>query len=255
MPVPERALFDEPLNGCLLCDSDRIRLFAVDFQDRQIFRCRECDITFLNPQYSDEYLRKLYDRYPGIHFPGAGKNTPLDQRMRREVHDYYFSLVERFVRPGRLLAVGCGDGLEMSIARDRGWTVKGCDIDEKAISRVRSHGFEVFHGSLEEIPFTSSRYDCVYLHHVLEHPKSPQTYIRKAAEILDASGVLFIASPNLGSLSSRLKTFLSQVQTEKEEHEALRHLAPPVLLHPFRAETAAGDVLRVSGPARPLRAR
>ena len=35
--------------------------------------------------------------------------------------------------PGKLLAFGCGNGLEIQIALDRGWEVEGYDVDPKCI--------------------------------------------------------------------------------------------------------------------------
>lgn len=219
--------FAAPMNACSLCGSRRIRPFARDFEGRTISRCRDCKIAFLNPQYTDEYLRTLYHAYPGVPFPDAERATPMDRGMREEAHHHYLSLVERFVAPGHLLAVGCGDGLELEVARSRGWAVEGCDVDEKTVRDLQGRGFAIRSGDLPTLDFGASRYECIYLHHVLEHPRAPQTYLQRIPGLLAPSGVLFIAAPNVGSLASRYKTFLSRAGLKKrpmKHYDTWHHL-------------------------------
>jgi len=221
--------FDGPLTRCPLCGSAGIELYDTDYVNRTIYRCGECRIRFLNPQYSDEYLKKLYSGYgyagaPDAH--GRGEDDTMLEK-RKEIHHYYLSLVERYTPPGKFLSVGCGDGFEIRIARSRGWDAEGCDIDTAAIERTKEQGFKVYAGNLHEIDFGTVAYDCIYLHHVLEHPKNPQDYLRKIRQLLTPSGILFVASPNVSSISSSLKTLQARLRLNKrpmKHYDTWHHL-------------------------------
>jgi len=210
--------FDAPLDRCALCGSAGIELWSTDYANQTIDRCEECRIKFLNPQYSDESLEKLYSGYGIGHradLQGKGQYEAMRDK-RKETHHYYLSLVERYRPPGRFLAVGCGDGFEIGIARARGWDAEGCEIDPIVVERTRKEGIKVYAGDLPGIEFGPATYDCIYLHHVLEHPKNPQDYLRKIRRLLTPSGILFLASPNVSSISNSLKTLQARLRLNKQ---------------------------------------
>ena len=55
--------FDKPIDYCHICGSRRIFQYHKDHNARTIFKCKNCKIQFLNPQYSDEYLSDFYSKY------------------------------------------------------------------------------------------------------------------------------------------------------------------------------------------------
>ena len=99
--------FDEPRKTCALCGSNHISYYHRDHRGISIFRCGVCGGQFMNPVYSDDHLREYYSHYVGDGFKLGEEESEL------YCHDYYLSLVERFMAasPGRLLDVGTGAGL------------------------------------------------------------------------------------------------------------------------------------------------
>src|SRR3954468_4196276 len=171
--------FDPPLQSCRLCRSTSIEPFDVDYRGVHISKCRQCGVKFMNPQYTDQYLERVYSRYndpsqdQALTIPaGRGELMP-------EKREGNFDLIERFTPVGRFLSIGSGSGDELRTAMSRGWTVEGFDVDPVTTERLaRTLGVPVYSGDLTTVPLPSGAYDCVYMDQVLEHPKEPAPYLR-----------------------------------------------------------------------------
>jgi SAM-dependent methyltransferase len=250
--VPET--FDPPLARCPLCGSERLARHDRDWQGRTIDRCVDCQISFLNPQYTDAYLARFYAQYT------ADSSEPAWERERDQmqgVHHAYLEMVEAVAPRGRLLSVGCGNGVELWVAQGRGWLAEGFDVDPVTVGRVaRRLGLRVRSGNFLAIDLPFASYDCVYLHHVLEHPKDPRACLARVHELLKPGGVLFLACPNLGSLSNRFKTLAGRAGLKRQRgkhYDAWHHLffyrpqSLADLLH-----TVGFEVVRVTNGVRGL---
>jgi 2-polyprenyl-3-methyl-5-hydroxy-6-metoxy-1,4-benzoquinol methylase len=112
--------------------------------------------------------------------------------------------VERFVPPGRLLDVGAGPGFLLSAARDRGWQVRGVDLNEWAAAYAReSLGIEVTAETLEHAGFEDASFDAVTMMDLVEHVAEPSALVAEAARVLRPGGVLAVLTPDAGSPVSR----------------------------------------------------
>ncbi len=245
-PAPE---FDVRLERCPLCDAASLEDYDRDHEGRRICRCGGCGLRFLNPQYSDGYLARLYSTYFAEScFTQAPEGS--DAEGLAQVHEFHLSLVEEVGVRGRLLSVGCGGGLELAIARRRGWEVEGHDVDESTVRRVAArHGVKVQAGDFLTIPWEPQSFDCVYLHHVLEHPKDPKAYLKRIHSLLRPGGILFLACPNIDSASNRVKTLAGRLGLKKKRgkhYDAWHHLFyySPTTLKPLLHDRFGFEVLQ-----------
>lgn len=227
--------FDSPLRNCPLCLSARISRYDHDFTGKTIDACGECGVKFLNPQYSDEYLADLYSRYIPTEEVAeqAGK---ADGTWREMIHSHYLSHIEQHVKKGRLLSIGSGDGLEVEVAHSRGWQVTAHDVDTRALMPLADRlGAEVIGGDFVGADIEAESFDCVYLHHVLEHPKNPRDYLARITSLLKPGGGLFIACPNVDGFNARVKTLIGKLHlksTRGKHYDSWHHLfhySPKVL--------------------------
>lgn len=245
-----RGSHDAPLTRCPLCESERIGPYDRDFRGARIWRCASCGVRFMNPQFTDEWLAEFYANY--IH---EELDSPATRAFRLAQKTGNVELLERFVRPGRLFSIGCGDGVELEVAKARGWRVEGYDVDAATTARVAKRvGAPIHSGDLFAIPLERGAYDAVYLDQVLEHPKDPARYLRLARELLRPGGVLYLGVPNIESVASSYKTALGRIGLRRrrrgKHYDSFHHLfyyAPrtlPRLLerrYGFRVEAVHGD--------------
>ena len=208
--VGPRAEFDPPLTVCPLCASERITEFATDHRGVKISRCKSCSLFFMNPQYTSECLSEYYSHYTG-HDPVQLQSGYVGIRAKRKRLN--LALLTRFVRHGgKILSIGCGDGLELVLAREMGFEVEAYDVDVEAAKAVEiATGVRVFTGDLFASGLRRESYDCVILDQVLEHPKNPGAYLGLIRDLLTADGVCYIGVPNIGSLSNRWKTVRDRI--------------------------------------------
>ncbi|MDG2537164.1 class I SAM-dependent methyltransferase [Dyella jiangningensis] len=121
---------------------------------------------------------------------------PLQQQL-----DYFYRYLP--ARPGRLLDVGCGNGVFLTRARAAGWSTQGIEPDPKAVAAAQRAGLDVAEGTLDSCPGLGL-FDVVTASHVIEHVHDPLAFLRQIHDRLRPGGQLWLATPNAGSLGHRV---------------------------------------------------
>lgn len=98
-------------------------------------------------------------------------------------------------RGSRILDVGCGSGTLIVNLQDAGFQATGVDpyIDKPI---VYPNGARVLKQSLPE---TSGRYDCIMLHHSLEHMAEPRDALSHVNRVLNPGGKVLVRVPVAGT--------------------------------------------------------
>lgn len=135
---------------------------------------------------------------------------------------------------GKLVDVGCGDGMFLDIAKQFGWGTLGIEMDPGAVRAARAAGHEVIEGTYEILAALGNQIDCVICSHVLEHVHEPKVLLRAISTALRSGGVALISLPNAGSVVR--KAFSDSWRGL----EAPRHLAIPRFDSLVAAATACG---------------
>lgn len=101
---------------------------------------------------------------------------------------------------GRLLDVGCGDGLYLEYMQRLGWEVEGVEVDPRSSELARQRGLVVYSGVLEQRRFEDCRFDVIVLSHLLEHLHDPAALLQECYRILKPGGIIKVFVPNLESM-------------------------------------------------------
>lgn len=199
--APRTALATETsrLRPCPLCGSQE---FSSVFD--AVKRCKSCRLCFVNPlgPYRGENETEDYflNDYLPLHL--ANRENSLAERR-----SYLSAIRRRFdvsAHP-RLLDVGCALGFMLHEARAAGWDATGVETSEFAAKYATERtGCTVHTGTVEDAALPPGFFDVVTLMDVIEHVAEPRTLLSEIYRILTPGGVLFIVTPNFGSLFVRL---------------------------------------------------
>jgi cyclopropane fatty-acyl-phospholipid synthase-like methyltransferase len=113
--------------------------------------------------------------------------------------------IEKFTPKGKLLDIGCGTGLLLDVAVERGWDVFGLEPAQEGIETIStSVKSRVMQGVLTKGLFETESFDVVVFWSVIEHVINPVELLTIAHDLLKTGGILVIQTPNVDSLSARL---------------------------------------------------
>jgi SAM-dependent methyltransferase len=200
--------YDPVKLNCEFCGSQNIYKYHTADNGTQIFKCGNCKIQFMNPQYTDEHLSNYYSTY-------IRDESKIEDELIKS-HTYCLSLVEAFLpKRGNLLEIGSGNGYLLTVAKERGWIPLGHEIDCESAGKVSVKiGMKILCGEFTALEI-NNKFDAVIMLHVLEHLKDPVKHIKKINSVLKNSGILFIALPNIQSRSGLFKFGLEKLKIKR----------------------------------------
>lgn len=185
--------------ACPLCGGrDDVPVHSKD--GFTIVRCRGCGLVYVNPRLPVADLERLY---------GEQVISPAAYYVRTEAQDERsfakrVALIERWRQPGRLLDLGCGPGAFSAAARARGWATLGLDINAASVARCRARGLDVIGGAFPHPALQGRTFDVVAMNDFLEHLADPLGALRLVRTLLAPDGVVFVSTPDVGSLMAKL---------------------------------------------------
>ncbi len=207
--------YDEKYTKCPACQSENIIHYHHDFRDNTIYKCNACQVQFMNPVYSDEYLNDYYSTYIDLEQTRTNDGILAD-KYTHVVNDNFNALEEVVNTKGEMLDFGIGNGVHAEKAIEKGWNVRGYDVDCATTATLMERtGIEVKCGDFFKIDWGNKKFDLIYSNQVMEHLKDPVSYINHFDDILNKNGCLFITVPNIHSTSSRIKFFLEKLKLRK----------------------------------------
>jgi SAM-dependent methyltransferase len=185
--------------ACAVCrGTDAVHLFDKD--GFAIVRCRGCGLVYVNPRLKPSALAALYEGQeisPAAYYVRTERQDELSFAQR-------LALIERFRAPGTLLDLGCGPGTFSAVARARGWRPVGLDINPQSVAHCRERGLEAICDVFPSPALAGRRFDVVVMNDFLEHMPDPGAALEAARDLLADDGILFLTTPDVGSLMARL---------------------------------------------------
>jgi ubiquinone/menaquinone biosynthesis C-methylase UbiE len=197
---------------CPLCRHHESHLW-LEAQDRlfgapdkyRIVRCKECDLTYVNPRPTFAALDTHYkEDYLAF---ATTEETPWYMRpliqgwevvaTRRRLKDME-KVLGRISPDMRFLDVGCGLNMLLShIHKQRGASGVGVDINEKAVRYVQEKlRMEAVLGTLERAGLGPDQFDVATMLHYLEHEGDPRRVLAEVRRVLKPHGYLVIEIPD-----------------------------------------------------------
>ena len=162
-----------------------------------LFKCERCGTVAQPSLPSGDALLELYRQMRDDHY--------LDEEAgRRATARRLLDQIGKLAPSGRLLDVGCGYGLLLDEARDRGYQTEGLELSEHAAAYARDElGLTVHSKTLAELK-GDPRYNVIVLADVIEHLDDPVQAIDHCGRLLEPGGVLCLVTPDPGSRTAQL---------------------------------------------------
>ncbi len=187
---------------CPLCRSEKFSPYWR-CETHQYVRCDGCQIVMQNPQPVFESLKDRYDkRYFEYEIENEGNFYNL---ARKGLDDIGFEdLFKERDQQKKFLDIGCATGKLLGSLKESGeWEVRGVELCQDSAEYGRkTHGVDIFNGTLEEAKIESDSYDVVFNAHVIEHLNDPLLFVQEIARILKPGGYYICITPNVSSLQA-----------------------------------------------------
>ncbi|HEX3186206.1 MAG TPA: class I SAM-dependent methyltransferase [Pyrinomonadaceae bacterium] len=182
--------------ACVACGSTNARPLGVK-NELEVVTCAGCGSVYTpySPWYSSAFF------YTGFYLSEEELSPPAFINTRLEEITAGFS---SYRDNNRLLDIGCGAGNLLQAARKNGWNAQGLDVSAGAVQHVRSLGYEVFEGELQDAAFPSQHFDVVTAAELLEHLIDPRPLLQEVARILRPGGLFWTTTPHARGLSGRM---------------------------------------------------
>lgn len=157
-----------------------------------VAKCNNCKLAYVDPiPCSNDLVLRYDEKY-------YSEWVTVQEKARIKIWKYRLKRIENRMSKGSLLDIGCGDGLFLKLAKDKGWVVEGCEISPFAARYASERiGKTVSCGEIFDLQYPSHSFDVITLWHVLEHTSSPVRILLTARKLLKPGGYLFFAVPNM----------------------------------------------------------
>ena len=168
----------------------------------RIFKCADCGLVFAVPAGE---LKRVHSAYVNM----------IDERYIEEEQGRRVSACSILIKldklkrdrnsSSRLLDIGCGTGILLDEARKMGWETCGVEVSKWAAQYAKEKfNLKIHNTTLEEVKFSACSFDVVIMQDVIEHLVNPRQALTKVRKILKPDGILYINTPDIKSISSRL---------------------------------------------------
>lgn len=165
---------------------------------QRIVRCNNCSLVYVSPRFKENQIAKGYRE-------SLDHGHSQEERGRRKTFEKAIILLEKiYKKKGRLLDVGCANGLFIEVAKKNGWDSFGVEISKEFKIKAQQKGLKVYQGTLQEQIFEKNYFDVITYWDVLEHVYNPKKELMLAHKLLKPSGLILVNYPDFGSIPARL---------------------------------------------------
>ena len=229
---------------CIVCGSSNIKDLK-GYEDAFLCKCGNCDMVFVKRIPT---LKELDDHYRNYSYDKEVFVSPVTIARYNELLDEF----EKYRKNNLLLDVGCGVGLFLKVAIDRGWKVFGTEYSDKAIEICEAKGINMKKGVLNAADFNGMQFDVVTSFEVIEHINNPLAEMKNIETLLRPGGLFYCTTPNFNALSRYyLKADYNIIKYP--EHlsfytpKTLNFLCKKFSLQPLKTLTTGISFSRISG--------
>ncbi len=221
-------------NNCL-CGAQDDQLVAV--RDRYGIKintviCHHCGLIRANPYYTSTTLDQFYNsEYRRLY---TFVNNDIEKffcdqvRAGQVILDNVNSYLTWQTRGKRIYEVGTGMGGILQPFAENGAIIKGVDVGRKYIELGRKKGLDLEIGDYQVLKKYPPA-DLIILSHVVEHMTNPIEFLSNLRDIINKSGLIYIAVPTIETITinygNNLFAYLQNAHAFYFSQNTLRYVA------------------------------
>ena len=188
---------------CLICNNDPLGKKRIIWAKDKYFKaikCQTCKLITVDPGLTPFGLKMYYQE--NMTRRVAQKKKMKDRTVQYDLDKQF---LEKYIKKGKVLDVGCGGGIFLS-KLNKNFKKYGIDLDKSSIKFAKKNfKYEFRAESLENDSFKKNSFDLIIFRGVIEHLYNPKKILNRARELLKTKGKLFFcATPNANSFCASL---------------------------------------------------
>ncbi|WP_420629795.1 class I SAM-dependent methyltransferase [Candidatus Leptofilum sp.] len=168
--------------------------------------CQECESLYLTPRPTPSRMAEFYPDEYQPYTVGVHAESFLNRYVRRYGLKKRYKIIEKYVKQGDLLDVGCATGDFLAeVTLQSGWQVVGIETSVSAVRYAREQvGLNVLVSTLNQASFPKESFDVITMWDVLEHVYDPCVVLDEVGRLLRPGGIFVVNHPNLDSIDRYL---------------------------------------------------
>lgn len=184
---------------CPWCMSVNKTFSYKSLYDSKVFYCDDCGLLYSDKILNENGFKKYWTKYSSsIHTADYEKT-----KKRSKMYEIEYNFIHVFLKKGRVLDVGCGEGEFLDLFKKDGFITEGIEYGEEA-AKLASQKHKLYYGKLPEINL-EVKYDLIIFRCSIQYLLNPKKYFSKAISLLNDGGLIFItSSPNADSICCKL---------------------------------------------------
>jgi SAM-dependent methyltransferase len=205
--------------------------------------CQRCDLMYVATERPPSDRQSVFQ---DPHYMQLARTCePWRQWNVRHHFVRKLEALERHGPRGRLVDIGCGDGLFVQTARARGWLACGLELNTSLAAEAARHDpGRILRAAAEALPMQEGTVQAATLIHVLEHLDAPASALAEARRVLGPGGLLYVAVPCLDAHIRALLMCAPSATLRRRLFRVVAELWPPDHLSHFPARTLRAELAR-----------
>ena len=138
---------------------------------------------------------------------------PVNREL--SVYSEIFNRIKYFNQNSKYLEIGIGNGEMLAVALEMGYNVSAVEICKEDCENISNAlGVDIVWADFANY-HTDEKFDVIVMGDVIEHVIEPIKMIKKAYDLLEENGVLWLSTPNFNSSFTRMKKFTDPMWNQK----------------------------------------
>jgi SAM-dependent methyltransferase len=155
-------------------------------------RCPQCGLYYVSQL-------ETFQHYEDTGIPISAALQMKNEMFRRSEFESYIQTVSKFAPVGKWLEMGCGTGMLIKLATDRGKPIEGIELTASRAVLARQFSQATIHEKpIEDLNLPNESVAAVIAINVFSHLRAPSKTLAEVMRVLVPNGVLLLVTGEIG---------------------------------------------------------